>query len=162
MSIKFTPLPSGSWGVRVYGPDARLFARGDQVRVVKSNGEEKAVTLDTMVTGEGTDTETWSIVETRPVGGRAPRAYGPRPGRAPRTAEERAYPAPASKPTGQRLDLGDVTIETTLQEITTVGRGAAPAPVVAPETDEALVQRLLVDGPAYSFFTTVRAEAVRA
>jgi nucleoid-associated protein YgaU len=144
MSIKFTPLPSGSWGVRVFGSDARLFRRGDQVRVVKSNGEEKAVTLDTMVAGEGTDTETWSIVETRPVGGRAPRAYGR--GR-----------APASKPTGQRLDLGDVVLaasETPAagQEITTVGRGAAP---VAPtETDEATIARLLVDGsirlPAYA------------
>jgi hypothetical protein len=150
MSIKFTPLPSGSWGVRVFGSDARLFRRGDQVRVVKSNGEEKAVTLDTMVAGEGTDTETWSIVETKPVGGRAPR--GSYRGRAPRTVEERPQrdPAPASKPTGQRIDLGDVVIETTLQEITTVGRTPAPAPA-ASESDEALVQRLLVDGPAYRF-----------
>jgi hypothetical protein len=151
MSIKFTPLPSGQWGVRLFGSDARPFGRGssgDQVRVVKSNGEEKTVTLDELIVGEGTDTQTWSIVETKPVGGRAPRGYG-------RATAPKA--APVAKPTGQTIDLGDVRIETTLQEITAVDRTPAET-----ETDEALVQRLLVDGPAYSFFTTVRAEAVRA
>lgn len=105
MSIKFTPLPSGQWGVRVFGSDARLFRSGDPVRVVKSNGEEKAVTLDSMVAGEGTDTETWSIVETKPVSN----AQSYRGRRA--TSRTKAAPAPA--PTGQRLDLGDVVIEIT-------------------------------------------------
>jgi hypothetical protein len=77
-------------------------------------------------------------LETRAVGG-ARRGRGAYRG----AYRGRAKPTPAAK--GQTIDLGDVVIETTLQEITMVGR----TPVPTPESDEALVRRLLVDGPAY-------------
>lgn len=137
MQATFCKLKNGMWGVKVEtGPGGRV-EPGTRLLVTKRDGTTKEVTVSGVQVEKPLGVWTCEIVETKPAYGGRPYYRGRSRGEQASLASQTApyeLAAPALRPaTGQRIDLGDVVIETTLERVT-------------PPTDEdaaATFQRLL-------------------